>query len=261
MGKISSFTRRFLTFYFGSFWAAFRHSWKWTATAATALGIVVPLLLHFAKLRQGQEGAVISLIWQIPVAIFLVLMVMMLFYVPFSNYEALKKRSADNETNLLDQLKTKGREIYGLQKAAEEYVREVNHERQQKDYARKESSERQDQIIALIKERDSFKSQIDRGLTPEQRKELLALQKQGGELTKICRGGGGPNIVEKTESWESKTAQAIREIKGDAHGGMFLHEPIVPVQMYGHQPWVMELVGRMNARMSVLNGIIKELSI
>lgn len=77
MGKLLAFTRNILGFYFGSLWPALRGTWKWTAPTATALGLGIPLYLHFAKLSPAREVAVTSLIWQIPVVLFGSLLLML----------------------------------------------------------------------------------------------------------------------------------------------------------------------------------------
>ena len=66
--------------------------------------------------------------------------------------------------------------------------------------------------------------------------------------------------LEDIEKWEAETAQALRTILDDEHAGLFLHEPMVPVQMSGYQHNIMHLAGRVQARMKVLNQIIKEFS-
>ena len=74
----------------------------------------------------------------------------------------------------------------------------------------------------------------------------------------ICLGGGGMNIDERVDKWEQETAKAPKQMLGEAYEGRFLHAPVVPVQMHGHQPSIMMLAGRVQARMSVLNEILRE---
>jgi len=118
----------------------------------------------------------------------------------------------------------------------------------------------QARIHGLKAERDQLKFQLTKVLKPEDRKRLLTFQKEGGELSRFCLGGGRIGIEESIDKWEKKTADALLAIFGEERRGLFLHAHIVPVQMHGHQPYIMELAGRMNARMSVLNSIIKEAS-
>jgi len=99
-----------------------------------------------------------------------------------------------------------------------------------------------------------------RTLSKGQKNFLLSFQEQGGKLSTTCLGGGGMNTLEDIEKWEAETAQALRTILDDEHAGLFLHEPIVPVQMSGYQHNIMHLAGRVQARMKVLNQIIKEFS-
>ena len=99
-----------------------------------------------------------------------------------------------------------------------------------------------------------------RTLSKGQKNYLLSFQEQGGKLSVTCLGGGGMNTLEDIEKWEAETAQALRTILDDEHAGLFLHEPMVPVQMSGYQHNIMHLAGRVQARMKVLNQIIKEFS-
>jgi hypothetical protein len=99
-----------------------------------------------------------------------------------------------------------------------------------------------------------------RTLSKEQKTVLGALQKRGGKLSETCLGGGGMNTNEDIGKWEVETAQALGTILDEEHAGLFLHEPIVPIQLSGYPPNVMHLAGRVQARMNVLNQIIKEFS-
>jgi len=97
-----------------------------------------------------------------------------------------------------------------------------------------------------------------RTLSDAQKNLLLSSQEQGGKLSESCLSGY--EVQPGIEKWESETAQALRTILGDEHAGMFLHEPVAPVQMAGFQPRVMHQAGRLRARMNVLNRIIKDYS-
>ena len=101
-------------------------------------------------------------------------------------------------------------------------------------------------------------AKLDKRLRPEDLTRLLSKQRSGGELSRICLGGGGMNIEERVDKWEQETAKALREMLGEAFEGRFLHAPVVPVQLHGHQPSIMMLAGREQARMSVLNEIVRE---
>lgn len=97
-----------------------------------------------------------------------------------------------------------------------------------------------------------------RTLSKEQKNILGALQERGGKLH--SRALAGSEVRADVDKWEQETAEALKVILGDEYAGMFLHEPIVPVNLRGYQPSVMYTVGRIQTRMSVLNRTIKDFS-
>ena len=80
----------------------------------------------------------------------------------------------------------------------------------------------QAKIHGLKAERDPLKFQLTKVLKPEDRKRLLTFQKEGGELSRFCLGGGRIGIEESIDKWEKKTAEALLAIFGEERRGLFL---------------------------------------
>jgi hypothetical protein len=97
-----------------------------------------------------------------------------------------------------------------------------------------------------------------RTLSDDQKTVLLRLQQRGGDI--YSRALSGDEVRNQVDRWEDETSRTLKTILSEEYAGRFLHEPVVPVDMRGYGPITMHMVGRIRARMSVLNQIIKDFS-
>lgn len=115
MLKFLVLMRSLLGFYFGSLPTAVKMSYKWAAAIATGLGILIPLLRTLTKPKPEQEAVMTSLIWQIPVAVFVIFFVLVLLYIPYMKYQGLVEQAKDEERRHEKELGEKKAEISRLQ--------------------------------------------------------------------------------------------------------------------------------------------------
>lgn len=135
-----SYLSALLGFHFGSILGASKKAWGWALAVSGAVGVLAPLALNLIQRwvipTTSQEAVMESLIWQIPLYIFIFLFVIMLFHVPFSKYQKLERDLAEKEKGFGESLTAQRTNNRALTLAIEEYKRTVNHEKEQKDYAR-----------------------------------------------------------------------------------------------------------------------------
>src|SRR5438105_10564349 len=108
--RFASAVRGFLSFYLGAFPTAFKRAGLWALLVSSILGILFPLIRDLAKPKPEQEAAMSSLLWEIPLFIFGFFIVSILAYTPYLRFQQLKKKSADSEKQLREEIKRLGKE-------------------------------------------------------------------------------------------------------------------------------------------------------
>lgn len=93
-----------LHFYWRCLKVAFAHSWDWGMDiSSTILGVVIPLVVHFARPSEQGERKMNDLFWEIPVAAVGALFLRKLLVAPYTIFreEAEKRKKADEKAKEL----------------------------------------------------------------------------------------------------------------------------------------------------------------
>jgi hypothetical protein len=148
--KATAYLHALFRFHFHSFSSAFVKAWLWALAVSGALGVLVPLAVHFFKPTTTQEATITALYWQIPGLFFLLLFAIMLFYVPFSKYQKLQTEY----TTVADKLETTNTEKGNLA----EKNQELSTQRDAIDGARIQSNAR---VANLEQQMSVIQCQLD----------------------------------------------------------------------------------------------------
>ena len=196
-----------------------------------------------------------SLIWQIPVALFGSLLLMLVIYTPFSKYQALEREAV-----------AKDDEIKRLKKARDKDAETLAQQIQQTKNMEGFWTERKAEVGLLTTERDLLKSQLAsvshsgrKLLNTEGMAALLALAEEWNKLHDAFLHRGVTDQAEiQLKDLTDRTEVFLKRELDDSHAAMVKNVPPEYPDLHGRQPREKHFVGLAAARLKKVNQIIEE---
>jgi hypothetical protein len=152
--RFRSDLRDLLSLYRAEFQPTIGEWWQHISSLSTTLGIILGAILYFTKPRD--ETAMLNLVWQLPLIIFVCFVVITLFLIPYRELQKYRDKANETEGELRDEIKRLGTEH---KRKLDEVANQLNTHFYRKVLP-EETNKLKAQLTELMTKRNALKSQL-----------------------------------------------------------------------------------------------------